>query len=121
MREFKFNDRNTIEFMFNGEVFSASFAKASVAMGEIGPLLSDAAKNREVLDANITKTLEMLEELFGEGSMNKIFEGRDIDILDVCDLVIFISNEVTEFGEKKQAEAKQLIAEAEKRKFLSNK
>ncbi|MBQ8540575.1 MAG: hypothetical protein IJ435_03765 [Clostridia bacterium] len=120
MREFKFNNRNVIEFLFEGEVFSAPFAKASTAMGEIGPLLSQAVKNREVLDTNVTKTLEMLDELFGKGSIKKIFEGREIDALDVCDLVMFISDEVVAFGEKKEAEAKKAIADAEKRKFLSN-
>lgn len=111
MREFKFGNIK-IDFLFNGEVFSINVTKAGTGMARVGELLTEAASKPDSVERSIKEVLELLDDMLGKGSIDKLFADREISISDVCDLVTFISTEINEYGKSKKQELVKLMEEA---------
>jgi len=107
MREYQFNNQN-IELRIAGHVFTVNPAEGNF-MKKLAEVKKDAelhlkktketAKTDDILTAfndAVSFLKSSIDALLGEGSSDRIFQDRSENLLDLIDVLAFISDTVTE-------------------------
>lgn len=112
MAEFKFKD-NGIVLRIEGFVFRVLPVEASKTMANVAEMIQDAAtedaEQKELCGRIVTELNRMLN---ADRAIERIFESaaREVNYLDLADIVSYISGEVIAFGKAKEAEYSALTA-----------
>lgn len=103
MGKFEFRDR-TINIDIAGDVFPVTVTtKVGDTMKgfaqQAKALVSEVASGQKT-DADAVKLLtEVIDGILGTGAVKKIFADRELEIIDLCDIIRFVAAEIKEFNE----------------------
>ncbi|MBN1052195.1 hypothetical protein DV092_09100 [Clostridium botulinum] len=119
---FKFAERNiinieiednTFKVQYNQELLS-NITAISVKAKEVSTTLKD--NDTESINNACKVVCEGINTILGNGSSEKIFKGRDKDIMESIDVLMYIFDEINKFKNKKLSEMKNRVPQNREQK-----
>lgn len=109
---FRFAERNIINIEIEENVFKVQYNQEllsnitaiSIKAQEVSKTLKD--NDTESINNACKVVREGIDIILGNGSSEKIFKGRDKDIMESIDVLMYIFDEINKFKNKKLSEMK---------------
>ena len=109
MKKFEFKN-NILELDIAGEIFKIDAAATSTKLKHVAKKFDEVAKafaDKDNLDDNTVKiacetTCHCVDEILGEGAMNRILKSKDkVTFYDCMDVYMFVVEEIRHFNAQK--------------------
>ncbi|KAI3349034.1 hypothetical protein JW813_05130 [Clostridium botulinum] len=104
---------NTFKVQYNQELLS-NITAISVKAQEVSKTLKD--NDAESINNACKVVYEGIDTVLGTCSSKKIFEGRDQDIMESIDVLMYIFDEINKFKNKKLSEMKNRVPQNREQK-----
>ncbi|MBY6916057.1 DUF6673 family protein [Clostridium botulinum] len=104
---------NTFKVQYNQELLS-NITAISVKAQEVSRTLKD--NDAESINNACKVVREGIDTILGNGSSEKIFKGRDKDIMESIDVLMYIFDEINKFKNKKLSEMKNRVPQNREQK-----
>ena len=106
MSKFVFNKKNNLELDIAGNKFSIAYNeklmhkinKTSKDISERIGKIKESKGNVGIFDELIGICTKVIDDICGEGATEKIFTNEEHTILDYCDVILYISEEINKFN-----------------------
>lgn len=130
MRKFEFSDSRNIHLDIAGNQFSVLFSlglceelvKIGKKAAEYSKRIDNGDDQIKIAKDTVSLIKECLDKILGDGACQKIFLGRDENVYDCIEVLLFISEELEAYRaqkEKRQIETfKKLKEKAQKNESL---
>lgn len=106
MSKFVFNKKNNLELDIAGNKFSIVYNeklmqkinKTSKDISRRIDKIKESKGNARIFDELISICTKVIDGICGEGASEKIFTNEEYTILDYCDVILYISEEINKFN-----------------------
>lgn len=106
MSKFVFNKKNNLELDIAGNKFSIVYNeklmqkinKTSKDISRRIDKIKESKGNAGIFDELISICTKVIDGICGEGASEKIFTNEEYTILDYCDVILYISEEINKFN-----------------------
>lgn len=105
MAKFKFRD-NTLKLEIEDKTYILDISnfkdtKKLLTIADEAVKVSEDGNTPETIEKMMTMMENAVDTILGEGATKEIFEDREINFLDLIDLLVFLSNEISAFRSEK--------------------
>lgn len=113
MKEFKKYDNTmrvkigNIEYEGEPSYFEVMAGKSAEIIKNTGAKIASGEASKEVIDNATSELISIVDNFFGENSVNKMLEKENILFHDMCDIFVYIQKAVLQFEAEKTALYKQ--------------
>lgn len=105
MAKFNFRD-NTLKLeiedkLYNVDISNFEQSEKLLSIANDALKIGEQGNSKETVEVMISMIEDAIDTILGEGSTKEIFQNRKINLLDLLDLLAYITEEITKFRSNK--------------------